>query len=54
MAHRLPDYYTDQLTATEIQKVKISYTPAPFPSDKYYGSKLSVYGTRNKIRGADK
>ena len=25
--------------------------PVPFASDKYYGSKSSMHGTRNKIRG---
>ena len=27
--------------------------PAPFAIDKCHGSKLSMYGTQNKIRGAN-
>ena len=30
---------------------KMPTPPAPFAIDKCYGSKSSVYGTRNKIRG---
>ena len=26
----------------------------PFANDKYYGSKSTMYGTRNKIRGTTK
>ena len=32
---------------------KMPTPPAPFAIDKCYGSKSSVYGTRNKIRGAN-
>ena len=28
--------------------------PVPFANDKCYGSKLSMHGARNKIRGANK
>ena len=28
--------------------------PVPFEIDKCYGSKSSMYGTQNKIRGANK
>ena len=31
----------------------MSTPPAPFAIDRWYGSKSSVYGTRNKIRGAN-
>ena len=36
------------------EKLTISTPPAPFANDKYYGSKLSIYGARNKIRNASK
>ena len=32
---------------------KMPTPPAPFAIDKCYGSKSSVYRTRNKIRGAN-
>ena len=38
------------LQTIKIQEVKSVYTPAPFENDKY-GSKSSVFGPRNKIRG---
>ena len=31
--------------------LKKSTLPVPFANDKYYGSKPTMYGTRNKIRG---
>ena len=38
----------------EIREVqKMPTPPAPFAIDKCYGSKSSVYGTQNKIRGAN-
>ena len=39
--------------ALKYEKLKIPTPPAPFANDKYYGSRSSVYGTRNKIRGAN-
>ena len=35
------------------EKLKMPTPPAPFVIDKSYGSKSSVYETRNKIRGAN-
>ena len=32
----------------------MSTPPVPFANDKYYGSKLTVHGTRNKIKGMSK
>ena len=39
--------------ALKYEKLKIPIPPAPIASDKYYGSRSSVYGIRNKIRGAN-
>ena len=41
------------LQTIEIQEVKMSTPPAPFANDKCYGSKSSVFGPTNKIRGAN-
>ena len=40
-----------QYKTLKYENLKMPTLPVPFANDKHCGSKLNMYGTRNKVRG---
>ena len=55
MVHLLPYYQVDSFSTNHwnTRSKKMSTPSAPFANDKHYRNKSSVFGPRNKIRGAN-